>query len=85
MATRTRQPRSFDRVKGRLRALSALSALRRVRSEMASDPRVSTLLVEQFTYQLKSLEETIGQVLPERISEVKLDLEDLEDEGHRME
>jgi hypothetical protein len=65
---------SFDREKGRKKALQALRSLRRVRRQMASDASVSELSANQLEYGLDSLEGLIGHVLPapEAISQANL-------------
>jgi hypothetical protein len=65
---------SFDREKGRKKALQALRSLRRLRRQMASDASVSELSVNQLEYGLDSLEGLIGHVLPapEAISQANL-------------
>jgi len=56
---------SFDREKGRKAALKALGSLRRLKGQMAADPRVSEVSISQMVYALGTLEDCINSVLPE--------------------
>lgn len=59
---------SFDRAKGRKIALAALKELRGVQRKMASDPSVSELTVNQFTYTLQMLDECLEITFPDPAS-----------------
>lgn len=63
---------SFDREKGRKAALKALASLRRLKGQMAADPKVSEVFITQMAYALGTLEECINCVLPEHPSEAVL-------------
>jgi hypothetical protein len=63
---------SFDREKGRKAALKALGSLRRVKRQMAADPKVSEVSISQMVYALGTLEDCINSVLPEHQTQALL-------------
>lgn len=63
---------SFDREKGRKTALKALGSLRRIKAQMAADPKVCEVSISQMAYMLGTLEDCINSVLPEHTPEAPL-------------
>jgi hypothetical protein len=63
---------SFDREKGRKAALKALGGLRRLKCQMAADPKMSEVFISQMAYALGTLEDCINCVLPEHPSQAVL-------------
>lgn len=63
---------SFDREKGRKTAMKALGSLRRLKGQMAVDPKVCEVSISQMVYALGTLEDCINSVLSEHQTQALL-------------